>query len=131
MKTKNIHQIVTFKAEPKDVYHSLMDSKIHSEIAGSKAVIGTKVGSAFSVWDGGINGYNLALDPGKKIVQAWRTEEWPKDHYSIAIFDLEKTDDGTRLIFDHYAVPADDYKNIREGWKTFYWTQMKTLFRKK
>jgi activator of HSP90 ATPase len=131
MKTKNLHQSASFKAEPKEVYHSLMDSKLHSEITGSKAVIGTKVGGTFSVWDGGINGYNLALDPGRKIVQAWRTEEWPKDHYSIAVFDLEKTKGGTKLIFDHYAVPADDYNNISEGWKSYYWTPMRNLFRKK
>jgi hypothetical protein len=66
MKTKNVHQAVTLKANPKEVYHVLMNSGLHSEIVGSKAVIGTKAGSTFSVWDGGINGYNLALEPKRK-----------------------------------------------------------------
>ena len=70
MKTKNVHHVVTFKVDPKELYHTLMDSDLHTKLAGSKSVIGTKVGSSFSVWEGGINGFNLALDPDKKIVQA-------------------------------------------------------------
>ncbi len=131
MKTKNIHQTVIFKAEPKEVYHSLMDSKIHTEIAGSKSIIGTKAGSPFYVWDGGINGYNLVLHPDKKIVQAWRIEEWPKDHYSVVVFEFEKSDGGTKLVFDQYGVPEEDYENIREGWKSYYWIPMRSMFNKK
>jgi activator of HSP90 ATPase len=129
MKTKNVHQTVTLKADPKDVYHALMNSDIQSKITGSKAVIGSKTGSPFSVWDGGINGFNLALDKNKKIVQAWRAEEWPKGHYSVAVFDLEKTESGTKLVFDQYGVPDDDCKNISDGWKSYYWNSMKSMFK--
>jgi activator of HSP90 ATPase len=131
MKTKNVHQIIAIKAEPKEVYHLLMDSELHTKLAGSKTVIGPNAGDPFSVWEGGINGFNLALDPDKKIVQAWREDGWPKGHYSIAVFDLEKTDGGTKLIFDQYGVPDDDYKNISEGWKTYYWAPMKDMFKAK
>jgi activator of HSP90 ATPase len=131
MKTKNVHQSVTLKANPKEVYHVLMNSGLHSEIVGSRAVIGSKAGSTFSVWDGGINGYNLALEPNKKIVQAWRAKEWPKGHYSVAVFELEKTDEGTKLVFDQYGVPDDDYKNITDGWKNYYWAPLKSKFKGK
>ena len=128
MTTKNIHQDVTFKAAPKEIYRALMDSKTHSKITGSKAVIGTKVGSFFSVWGGGVSGITLALEPNKKIVQAWRTGEWEENHYSVAVFELVKANVGTKLIFDHYAVPADDYKTISDNWKACYWTPMKEMF---
>jgi len=131
MNTKNIHQTVLLKGSPKAVYHTLKDSGLHSGFTGSKAVIGVKVGSAFSVWDGGINGINLVLEPNKKIVQAWRTEEWPKAHYSVAVFDLIKTECGTKIVFDQYGVPADDYKNIGAGWKTYYWIPLKEMFETK
>jgi len=129
MKTKNVHQTVTLKADPQKVYHALMNWDIHSKITGSRAVIGSKTGSSFSVWDGGIHGTNLVLDKNRKIVQAWRAEEWPKDHYSVAVFDLEKTKDGTKLVFEQFGVPDEDYKNIINGWKTYYWNPMKNMFK--
>ncbi len=131
MNTRNIHQIVTFKASPKKVYHTLMNSGLHSKMTDSRAVIGTKVGSAFSVWEGGVHGINLVLDLNKKIVQAWRTEEWAKDHYSVAVFELVETGSGTRLVFDQYAVPIEDYKNISANWRTYYWIPMRDMFEAK
>ena len=71
---------------------------------------------------------NLVLEPNKKIVQAWRTEEWPADHYSVAVFGLGKNGTGTKLIFDHYGIPANDYKTISANWKTCYWQPMKKMF---
>jgi hypothetical protein len=28
-------------------------------------------------------------------------------------------------------VPADDYSNIRDGWKSYYWTPMQVMLRNK
>ena len=128
MTTKNLHQSVLFKATPKKIYEALMDSKQHSKITGSEAVIGTEIGSPFSVWGGGINGITVALDPGKKIVQAWRNEEWEKYHYSIAVFDIQKSDGGAKLEFYQYGIPENDYKSISDGWKDYYWEPLKEMF---
>jgi len=130
MDTKNVHQTVSIKARVSTVFNLLMDSKQHSKISGSKAVIGQKPGSKFSVWNGGINGITLHVSPNKTIVQAWRTEEWPEGHYSIATFHFEKEVNGTKLIFDQYGVPGDDYGNISRGWKEFYWDPMKRILEK-
>jgi activator of HSP90 ATPase len=128
LKTKNIKQTIIFKTSPQKIYESLMNSKSHSTITNSKARIGNKVGSSFGVWGGAVNGITISLSRNKRIVQAWRTEEWPKEHYSIAVFNLEKIENGTKLIFEHYAVPAEDYKNISENWKACYWNPMKKIF---
>ena len=128
MKTKNIHQTIILKASSKEVYHALMNSRLHSKITGSKAVIATKVGGTFSIWEGGVNGINLALEPDKRIVQAWRTEEWPKGHYSVADFSLAKKRRGTELVLDHYGIPVEDYKNIAANWETCYWIPLRKMF---
>jgi len=128
MKTRDLHLTIRFSAPPATLYRALMSSRLHSRITASKAVIGTKAGSAFSVWDGAILGITLALAPNRRIVQAWRNEEWPADHYSIADFTFEPVSKGTRLVFSHYAIPASDLKGITAGWRAFYWTPMKELF---
>jgi activator of HSP90 ATPase len=91
---------VTVTAPADAVYRALMDSRRHSKITDSKAVIGSKVGSAFSVWGGGVNGITLTLVPHEKIVQAWRNEEWPHGHRSVATFTLRPIRSGTKLAFD-------------------------------
>ena len=130
MITKNIHQTISLKANSKEVYHSLMNSRLHSQITDSKVVIGTKTGSSFRVWDGAVNGIILKLKPNKKIVLAWRTDEWPEDHYSVAIFNITAAGNSTKLSIDQYGVPADDYKNIGDNWKACYWVPMKKMFEK-
>jgi uncharacterized protein YndB with AHSA1/START domain len=90
MKTKTLQQTVTFKASPIQVYEMLMDSKKHTCLSGVRARISRKVGGAFSAWGGHLTGFNLALKPGEKIVQAWRATGWWPDHYSIAIYDIKK-----------------------------------------
>jgi activator of HSP90 ATPase len=91
MKTKTIRQRVSFKASPMDVYNMIMDARKHQSLSGERALISKKVGGAFTAWGSHICGFNLVLKPGKKIVQAWRATGWWPDHYSIAIFDLEKS----------------------------------------
>jgi uncharacterized protein YndB with AHSA1/START domain len=88
MKTKTLRQNVTFKASPKEVYDMLMVSKKHAALSGEPAKISNKVGGKFTAWGSHISGFNLALQPGRKIVQAWRATGWWPDHYSIAIFDI-------------------------------------------
>ena len=128
MNTKTITQTVTFKARPLEVYEMLMDSRKHQALSGEKAKISNKVGGRFTAWGSHISGINLALNPGQKIVQAWRATGWPEDHYSIAIFDLQKARPGTRLKFTQIGVPPNRYSGHYRGWIETYWTPMKEIF---
>jgi hypothetical protein len=86
MKTKTLQQTVTPKASPRQVYDMLMDSTKHRSLSGQPAKISRKVGGKFTAWGSHISGFNLALKPGQKIVQAWRATGWWPDHYSVAIY---------------------------------------------
>jgi activator of HSP90 ATPase len=126
-KTRTIRQSVTFKAAPADVYEVLMDSKKHGALTGSVARVSRKVGGKFSVYGGDIEGVNLELVPGQRIVQSWRYSDWPAGHYSTATFSLSDVSGRTRLTFTQTGVPAEAYEDIRQGWRDYYWRPMKQL----
>jgi activator of HSP90 ATPase len=125
MKTKTISQSVTFKTSPHEVYEALMDAEKHAAFTGSEADISREAGGRFSVWGGSLEGENLKLVPDRKIVQSWRSDDWPEGHYSKVTFDLENTSGGTRLNFTQTGVPEEFYEDIRQGWHDYYWNPMK------
>ena len=127
---KSIRQTATFKASPHEVYETLMDEKKHAVFTEGEAKISRKVGGRFTISDGDIEGKNLELVPGEKIVQDWRYSDWPEGHYSTATFLLEKVDGGTRLTFTQKDVPDDKYDDIKQGWKDYYWKPMKEILEK-
>ena len=127
METKTIQQTTTFRAAPIDVYEMLMDSEKHASLTGEPARISREVGGTFTAWGTHIAGFNLALKPGHKIVQAWRALDWWPDHYSIAVFDLKAVKDGTELDFIQIGVPPHRYESHCRGWTQTYWTPMKEI----
>jgi len=127
MLVKTVKQSVSFAASPRKVYDLLMVSRKHAGFTGDKARIENRVGGKFSAYGGGLNGYTLELQPGKKIVQAWRCEEsgWPKGYYSTATFEFKKAKRGTKLVFIQNGVPAVRFKSISQGWRDYYWKPMR------
>ena len=118
-------------ATPNDVYRALLSSKTHSEITGSKASCSAREGAEFTAWDGYISGKNLELIKGKKIVQEWKTSEWPESYGpSILKISLKKIGNDTELSMVQTRVPSSQAKEYDEGWHDSYWTPMKKYFQK-
>ncbi len=130
METKTIRQSVLFKASPHEVYEVLMDSRKHAGFTGERAEISREVGGRVSAYGGYINGTNVELLPDAKIVQRWRSSEWPDGHYSTVTFELKRTTGGTRLSFTQSGVPEEDYEAKKEGWEEHYWEKMKKFLEK-
>lgn len=127
VKTKTVKQIVAFKASPHDLYEMIMDSKKHAAFSGSSAKMSRRVGAIFTAYGGWIKGKNLKLIPNRLIVQAWRGKDWPKGHYSKAMFLFTKTKGGAKLTFSQTGVPSEQYPHINRGWKAQYWAKMKAM----
>lgn len=121
-----IHQEVTFKARPEQIYEALMNETEHSAFTGGPAEISREVGGAFSCHGGQIVGRNIELDPNRRIVQAWRVAAWPEGTYSIVKFELQAEGDTTRLTFDQTGVPAEGRNAVDAGWKARYWEPLKS-----
>jgi activator of HSP90 ATPase len=133
MKTKTINQkVVIENSSPEEIYEVLMDSRKHAKLVDSNAEISREVNGKFSVYNGYIEGKNIELEPGRKIVQLWRGDEecWPKDHYSNLTIMLAKTDEGTQLELIQEDVPEECYEGFEKGWYEFYWEPLKKTFNK-
>src|SRR5579863_2600927 len=128
MATRTIRQTVRFKAPPQRVYDVLMNSRQHQALSGEPARISRRVGGKFTAWGRHISGFNLALKPGRRIVQAWRAHDWPEDQYSIATFDIRKVKGGSELVFTQVGVPLHRYRGHSSGWRLYYWNPMREVF---
>ena len=129
VKTVKITQKVTIPATPMEVYEAYIDGEKQSEFTGSKATSDSRVGGAFTAWDGYITGKYIELEPGKKIVQEWTSTDFPEgtppSRFEIS---LKESKSGTELTMVHSGVPEDAAEDIGQGWKDYYWEPMKKYF---
>ena len=118
----SIHQERHFDAPTARVYRALTDATEFSALTGgAPADIGDEPGAAFSAFGGNITGRQLELLPDVRIVQAWRASGWADGVYSIARFELEADDSGTRIVFDHTGYPDGERDHLAAGWEANYW----------
>jgi uncharacterized protein YndB with AHSA1/START domain len=116
-------------ATPQQVYDAWLSSEGHSGMTGAGAHTSARVGAAFDAWDGYIEGRNVELVPGKKIVQSWRTTEFKRSEPDSRIeVTLEAVRGGTRVTLRHTNVP-DGGEHYEPGWRESYFEPMKEYFR--
>ena len=121
-----IQQTVFFEASPEDVYEALLDPRKHSAFTGRPATTSDRAGYAFMATDGYITDRNLELVRGKKIVQEWRTTEFPKE-YPMSRLELTLTAKrgGTEMRMIQTKIPADQVASYTDGGKSYYWEPLK------
>ena len=122
----SIEQVEHFSAAPELVYRALMDGKLHAAFTGAVAKVNAKVGSAFHAWGGYIKGRVLHLVPGEKIVQAWRTTDFPRE-YPDSNLEIHLTPEsgGTRLRLLHTHLPEQSVESYDSGWQANYWQPLR------
>jgi uncharacterized protein YndB with AHSA1/START domain len=116
-------------APPGAVYAAWMSSEGHAAMTGGSARIDARVGGEYEAWDGYIRGRTLALEPGRRIVQTWRTSDFAEaDPDSEIEVLLEPSGEGTKLTLHHRNVPSDqpDYEHV--GWQENYFEPMLEYF---
>jgi len=120
-----------FDAAPMDVYEALVDPAKHAQFTGSAATGEAVEGGAFTAWDGYIEGRHERLVPGARIVQLWRTSEFPTGHPDSRLeLELRPEAEGkTRLRLTHSGVPRDQAKSYEQGWVDHYWTPLRDFLR--
>ncbi len=120
----------TVPASPRAVYDAWLSSGGHAAMTGGKAAHAAAAeGAEFTAWDGYISGRNLRLEPGRRIVQSWRTTRFTAaDADSEIDVLLEPVPGGTRLTLHHSNVP-DGHTSYRDGgWQRSYFEPMKRFF---
>ncbi len=115
-------------APPDAVYDAWMSSEGHAAMTGADARIDARAGGAFEAWDGYITGTTLALEPGRRIVQSWRTTEFADgDADSRIEVLLEAAVDGTLITLHHTEIP-DGQSGYEQGWRDSYFEPMRAYF---
>lgn len=118
-----------FPASARQVYDTWLDSAGHSEMTGGAAIMSDVIGAEVSAWDGYINGRNLDLIPGERIVQSWRTTEFTERHEDSTItVTLQDMRDGSLLTLVHSNVPDDQTSYEESGWQSHYFEPMQSYF---
>ncbi len=129
---ESLQLTVVLPATPHEIYAAWLDSQAHTDFTGSTARVDPRVGGHFSAWDGYILGETLELEPNRRILQAWRTTEFPANSPdSILEVVIEAAEGGTLVVLNQTNIPdgqADDY---RQGWVDNYFTPMEAYFREK
>jgi len=120
-----------FPAQASDIYNAWLSSDGHSAMTGSTAKVDGKVGGKFSSWDGYIFGSTLELTLDQRIVQAWRTTEFPDDAPDSRLeILLEEAEGGTKVTLTHSDMPEDQVDSYKQGWEDFYFKPMRGYFSK-
>jgi len=117
-------------AKPSEIYEAWLSSEGHTAMTGSPAKVDGNVGGKFSAWEGYIFGTTLELTLNQRIVQTWRTSEFPDDapdsHLEVL---LEEVAQGTKVKLIHRDMPEDQVDSYRQGWEDFYFKPMKEYFK--
>jgi len=134
---KNHYTItVTINAKAEAIYKAWLSTEGHSAITGSPAKVDGTINGDFTAWDGYIWGMFLELEPNHRILQAWRTAEFPSEaEDSIVEILLVETTGldtpqkargySTIITLKHSNIPAGQADSYKTGWEDFYFKPMR------
>ena len=126
---RTIKQKVVVSAAPADIYDALTNARKITAFTESPATGAARVGGTFTVWDGYITGVHRELVKGKKIVQDWRTTEWPEGAADSRLeLTFTRVKGGTEIRMVHSNVPAEQADSYRQGWFDYYWKPLQAYF---
>lgn len=126
--TKKLSLREEFKCQASDLYRVFTDQELTKAFSGSDVKMQVEKGGQFSLYGGNVTGQFVDLQSDKKIVQKWRMNSWPKDHYSTVKLDFEQTDDCTILKLTQTGIPTNNFEQTCEGWKTHYFHRIMGVF---
>lgn len=114
---------------PERVYRAWFDTYEHGQFTGSPAQIDARVGGAFTAWDGYIQGKTLVMTPFTRIIQTWRTSEFPPGSPDSQIeLKLEPTCLGAQVTLTQTGIPDGQARQYLEGWEDYYFRPLLRYF---
>ncbi len=112
-----------FPAPAERVYRAWNDEGEHAAFTGSPAKFGE--GGAFSAWDGYIEGRTLEAQAGRRLLQTWRTSDFPEDSPDSRVeIHFESVAGGCRVTIHHTDIPEGQGEEYRQGWEDYYFTPL-------
>jgi uncharacterized protein YndB with AHSA1/START domain len=114
------------------VYASWLDRAEHRRMTdGGSVRVEARVGSDYQAWDSYVTGRILELEPGRRIVQSWRTTDFLSSHPDSRLeLHLRDVPDGCEVMILHTEIPEGLAQRYEEGWRTHYLLPMARYFAK-
>lgn len=131
MPLETVRLTAVLPASADRIYAAWLDSMEHSRMTGGKAVVEPRVGGDHSAWDGYIEGKTLALEPGRRIVQSWRSSDFPlgagDSRLEVHLLDVPA---GCEVTIIHTEIPEGQGAQYESGWRDHYVEPMRKYFGK-
>ncbi|HSR48152.1 MAG TPA: SRPBCC domain-containing protein [Anaerolineales bacterium] len=122
----------TLEADPQTIFEAWLDGVEHGRFIEGVAEIENRPGGAFRIWDGYITGVTVETEAPTRIVQRWRTTEFPEGSPDSRLeVLLEPVGKGSRLTLRHTEIPDGQGSMYRSGWEEHYFEKMKGHFAKR
>ena len=131
MAQDSLRILAILPTSPERIYAAWLDAREHTEFTGGKATVEPRVGGKHTAWDDYISGTTIELVPGRRIVQTWRTTEFPDeapDSRLELLFEPRGGGAETTLTLIHTEIPAGQGPQYKDGWAEHYFEPMRAYF---
>jgi uncharacterized protein YndB with AHSA1/START domain len=120
-RTEAFELTVHFATTPEAIYRAWISAELHADFTQAAATSDPVAGGGFTAWDGYILGTHLELQPFERIVQHWRTGEFPEGAPDSRVeITLQAREGGTLLTLRHTEIPHGEGDRYKQGWVDFY-----------
>lgn len=126
-----------FNTSAENIYKAWLSTQGHTQMTGSPAKVDGREDGDFTAWEGYIWGTFLELEENKRILQLWRTSEFPEeaDDSLVEILleeEIAATGDRrlamTKVTLIHTNIPEGQAESYKQGWEDFYFKPMREYF---
>ncbi|MBX7113290.1 MAG: SRPBCC domain-containing protein [Myxococcaceae bacterium] len=125
--SENIEVSRIIAARPNRIFEAWLSGDEHGKMIGSSATVDAD--GSFSAWDGYISGSTLVREPYRRILQAWRTTEFPPGAPDSQLeVLLEDVSGGTKVTLKHTLIPDGQGRSYAQGWNEHYFDPMLRYF---
>jgi activator of HSP90 ATPase len=115
----------SIKAPVSKVWAALTEPKLIEQWSGASAIMDSKLGTEFKLWDGDIYGKNIEVKENKILKQEFFGGKW--DEPSMVTIELEEKDGITNVNLTHENIPEDNKDDLSGGWDEYYFGPLKEL----
>jgi|CXWL01.1.fsa_nt_gi uncharacterized protein YndB with AHSA1/START domain len=120
-----VSRIIPVRADR--IFDAWLSGDEHGKMIGSSATVESD--GHFTAWDGYITGTTLAREPYSRILQGWRTTEFPPGAPDSQLeVLLEDVSGGTKITLKHTLIPDGQGQSYAQGWNEHYFDPMLKYF---
>ncbi len=123
---KDFKKYYIIPAQSEDIYLALTNPATIQLWTGEPAVMSTEPNTEFSLWEGSIQGMNIAFEPNKKIQQEWYFGG--QENASIVTIKLHQHKQGCSVELVHTNIPNEAYDDIVSGWNENYFGALEEFY---